>query len=94
MPRDRVDSSIDFYRTSVLPSLEELEGFCSASFMVNRETGRGVSSSTFDSREAMDRNQENARELRNSRTRELGADILDVGEFELALAHLRLPEMA
>ena len=62
--------------------------------MVNRATGRGVSSATFDSREAMDRNQENARELRNSRTRELGADILDVGEFDLALAHLRLPEMA
>lgn len=94
MPRDHVDRSVDFYRTSVLPALEDLEGFCSASFMLNRESGRGVSSTTFDSREAMDRNQESARELRNSRTRELGADIVDVGEFDLALAHLRLPEMA
>ena len=93
MPRDQVEKAIEFYRTDVLPSLEELEGFCSASFMVNRATGRGVSSATFDSREAMDRNQENARELRNARTREMGADILDVGEFDLALAHLRLPEM-
>jgi heme-degrading monooxygenase HmoA len=94
MPRDQVDRAIDFYRTSVLPALEDLDGFCSASFLVNRATGRGVSSATFDSREAMDRNQETARELRNSRTRELGADILDVGEFELTMAHLRLPEMA
>ena len=94
MPRDQSGRAIDFYRTSVLPSLEELEGFCSASFLVNRSTGRAVSSATFDSREAMERNQEDARELRNTRTRELGADILDVGEFELALAHLRLPEMA
>ena len=94
MPRDQVDRSIEFYRTSVLPSLENLEGFCSASFLVNRETGRGVSSATFDSREAMERNQEQAKELRNARTRELGADILDVGEFQLTLAHLRLPEMA
>lgn len=94
MPRDQVDRAIDFYRTSVLPALEDLDGFCSASFLLNRDTGRGVSSSTFDSREAMNRNQENARELRNSRTRELGADISDVGEFELAVAHLRLPEMA
>jgi heme-degrading monooxygenase HmoA len=94
MPPDHADRAIEFYRTSVLPSLEELEGFCSASFLVNRATGRGVSSATFDSREAMERNQEDARELRNARTRELGADILDVGEFELTLAHLRLPEMA
>lgn len=94
MPRDQVDRAIDFYRTSVLPSVEDLEGFCSASFMVNRATGRGVSSTTFDSREAMDRNQDNARELRNARTREIGADILDVGEFELSLAQLRVPELA
>jgi heme-degrading monooxygenase HmoA len=94
MPRDQVDRAIDFYRTSVLPALEDLDGFCSASFLVNRATCRGVSSATFDSREAMDRNQETARELRNARTREIGADILDVGEFELTLAHLRLPEMA
>lgn len=93
MPRDQVDRSIDFYRTDVLPSLERLEGFCSASFMVNRTAGRGVSSTTFDSRDAMVGNRETARELRNTRTRELGADITDVGEFELTLAHLRLPEM-
>ena len=94
MPRDQVDRAIDFYRTDVLPSIENLEGFCSASFMVNRATGRGVSSATFDNREAMNRNEENAKELRNARTRELGADILDVGEFDLMLAHLALPEMA
>jgi hypothetical protein len=94
MPRDQVERAMDFYRSSVLPSLEALEGFCSASFLINRETGRAVSSATFDTSAAMNRNQENARELRNARTRELGADIVDVGEFELALAHLRLPEMA
>jgi hypothetical protein len=94
MPRDQVDRAVGFYRTSVLPALEDLEGFCSASFMLNRQTGRGVSSATFDSRDAMDHNQDSARELRNSRTRELGADIVDVGEFDLALAHLRLPELA
>ncbi len=55
MPRDQVDQAIEFYRTSVLPSLQDLGGFCSASFLVNRATGRGVSSATFDSREAMDR---------------------------------------
>lgn len=94
MPPDQTDRAIEFYKTSVLPSLEDLEGFCSASLMINRSSGRGVSSATFDSRDAMDRNREQAKELRNTRTRELGADIIDVGEFELAIAHLRVPEMA
>ncbi len=94
VPPDQADRSIEFYKESVLPSLEDLEGFCSASLLIDRSSGRAVSSATFDSREAMDRNQEHAKELRNARTRELGADVLDIGEFDLALAHLRVPEMA
>jgi hypothetical protein len=94
VPPDQADRAIEFYKDSVLPSLEDLEGFCSASLLIDRASGRAVSSSTFDSRDAMERNQEQAKELRNTRTRELGADVLDIGEFELALAHLRVPEMA
>ncbi len=89
-----LDRAIDFYKTSVLPSMEELEGFCSASLMINRATGHCVSSSSFDSREAMDRNREQARELRDARIAGIGRRQLDVHEFELALAHLRVPEMA
>lgn len=93
VPPDQADQAIEFYKTSVLPSLENLEGFCSTSLLINRSTGRGVSSTTFDSRDAMERTREQARELRNARTRELGADVIDVGEFELTIAHLRVPEM-
>jgi hypothetical protein len=94
VPPDQADRAIEFYKDSVLPSLEDLDGFCSSSLMIDRSSGRGVSSTTFDSREAMERNREQAKELRNTRTRELGADVIDVGEFELAIAHLRVPEMA
>ena len=93
VPPDQAKRAADFYKSDVLPSLEDLEGFCSASFLMN-QSGRAVSTATFDSRDAMERNREQAKELRNTRTRELGADVVDVGEFELALAHLRVPEMA
>jgi heme-degrading monooxygenase HmoA len=94
MPADQTDRLLEDYKSSVLPAIEGLEGFCSASLLIDRSTGRAVSSATFDSREAMDRNRDKASEIRSERTRELGADIIDVGEFELALAHLRVPEMA
>lgn len=90
----QLDRAVDFYKSAVLPSLAGLDGFCSASLMIDRSTGRAVSSATFDSRDAMDRNREHARSLRAARLRDLGADQLDVGEFELALAHLGVPELA
>jgi hypothetical protein len=90
---DQFDRAIEFYRASVLPAIEQLEGFCSASLMIDRTSWRAVSSSTFDSHDAMERNGDQARSLRTARLRDLGADQLDVGEFELALAHLRVPDM-
>jgi heme-degrading monooxygenase HmoA len=92
VPPDQAKRAMAFYKSDVLPSLENLEGFCGASFLMNR-SGRAVSTATFDSRDAMERNREQARELRNVRSREMGADVVDVGEFELAIAHLRVPEM-
>ena len=93
-PNGHLHRSVELYRDSVLPALEELEGFCSASLLIDRSSGRSVSSVVFDSTETMDRSREPARSLRAARLRELGADQLDVGEFELALAHLRVPELA
>jgi len=91
---DQLGRSLDFYRTSLLPEMEALDGFCSASLLVDHPAcRRAVSCSTFDSMEAMARNRDRATELRSSRVRELGAEVVDVAEFELALAHLRVPEL-
>jgi hypothetical protein len=91
---DQIDRGIDVYKTSVLPELEELEGFCSASLLVDRASDRAVSSATFDSVEAMERNREQLDSLRALGMEEAGAEVLDEGDFELALTGLRVPEMA
>jgi heme-degrading monooxygenase HmoA len=88
------DPKIDYYKTSVLPDLENLDGFCSASLLIDRESGRSVSTVTFDSREAMARNRDQASALKTAKMREAGVEELDECEFELALAHLRVPELA
>ena len=78
----------------MLPALEELDGFCSASLMVDRATGRGVVVGDVRQPRRDGPQPEHARELRSARSRDLGADVTDVGEFELAIARLRVPEMA
>ncbi len=91
---DQLGRSLDFYRASVLPEMASLDGFCSASLMVDYPAcRRAVSCSTFDSMDAMARNRDQATELRSRRARDLGAEVIDVAEFELAIAHLRVPEL-
>lgn len=88
-----MDRAIDVYKLASLPRLEDLAGFCSASLLVDRSSGHGVSSVTYDSQEAMDSNREAAASMRASTSKDAGAEVLDVREFELAIAHLRVPEM-
>ncbi|WP_245645258.1 hypothetical protein [Pseudonocardia acaciae] len=91
---DGIDRAIDVFRMVPLPAMESLDGFCSASLMINRDTGRAVSSVTFDSQRALEDSRERAASVREEATREAGVDMLDVCEFELAVAHLRVPELA
>jgi hypothetical protein len=91
---DQIDRAIDFYKMTILPALEELEGFCSASLLVDRASGRGVSSASFDSVEARERNRDQLDRIRATGSQDVSAEVLDVCDFELALAHLRVPEMA
>jgi len=89
---DQLDRAIRYYRESMLPAIHELEGFCSTSLMIDRTSGRAVSSSTFDSLEAMERNGDQTRSLLTTQLHELGAEQHDC-EFELAIACLRVPEL-
>jgi heme-degrading monooxygenase HmoA len=91
---DQMDRGIDFYKTTILPALEGLDGFCSASLLVDRTSGRGVSTASFDSVEAMERDRDQLDRLRATGSQDVAAEVLDECEFELALAHLRVPEMA
>ena len=93
VPTDQLDQGIEFYKMSVLPELEALDGFCSASLLVNRASGRSVSCASFDSLEAMRRSRDPGTALKDQKIREVGAQELDDCEFELRLAHLRAPEL-
>jgi hypothetical protein len=89
-----MDRGIDFYKMTLLPALEELEGFCSGSLLVDRASGRGVAAATFDNAEAMERNKDALDTIKATGSQEANAEVLDQCDFDLAVAHLRVPEMA
>ena len=88
------ERATDVYRLVLLPRLEELAGFCSASLLVNRETGRAVGTVAFDSRQHVELGRGAASRIRRAASREIHARVAEVCEMEVAVAHLRVPEMA
>jgi len=87
-----MDRLLDGYRMTLMPKFEEMPGFCSNSMLINRESGRGVSAVSFESREGLDRTREQARSMREEFASTMGMEIMEVAEFDLVLAHLRVPE--
>ena len=88
------ESAIDFYRRAMLPAIEDFDGYCSASLMVDPTAARAVSSVTYDSLAKMEQSADVTGSLQTAMLHDLGLDQADVGEFQLALAHLRVPRIA
>jgi quinol monooxygenase YgiN len=92
MTPDKMDPLLDYYRTRVLTTLEDMHGFCSASMMIDRASGRACSTARFADHDALMASAAAARELRDAGAEDIGLRIVDVNAFELAIAHLRVPE--
>ncbi|SDC72771.1 hypothetical protein SAMN05660690_2302 [Geodermatophilus telluris] len=88
----RADQLLDMYRSSLMPRIQEMPGFCSLSMLVDRDSARAVGTVVLDGREHLEQTREQARMLREEGVRILGVDVLDVAEMDLVLAHLRVPE--
>ena len=87
-----LERMIDAYKTSLMPWWEQTPGFCSNSLLVDRRTGHCAGSVVFESRAAMDHTRDQFTTLREEFARKMGLEILEVAEFDLVLAHLRVPE--
>jgi quinol monooxygenase YgiN len=88
-----IDQTLDFFKHTVLPALEETEGFCSASLLVDRSTGRCCSTARYETRAQLEATREMAAAMRDRRTEMGGVEFTEIDECELVFAHLRVPEL-
>jgi heme-degrading monooxygenase HmoA len=89
---DDVGYSLDFFKTTILPRLEAMDGFISAS-MVNRDNGHCCGTVRFDSQATLISTRERSQQLRDERAAAGGLEFTRIDECELVLAHLRVPEL-
>jgi quinol monooxygenase YgiN len=89
---DAVNRAVDAVRLSLMPKLDDLPGFCSVSVMVRRDEGLSVAAVSYDSRADLEAANEGAREFREEFAPALGIEVVGTAEFDLAIAHLRVPE--
>jgi quinol monooxygenase YgiN len=87
-----MDRMLDAFRMSMVPRLEDLPGFDSCSVMVDRITGRAATAVTYDSRHSMQEAEQMGMAMRQDFTGQLGMETTEVAEFDVVLAHLRVPE--
>jgi quinol monooxygenase YgiN len=89
---DAVKRAVDAVRLSLMPKLDDLPGFCSVSVMVRRDEGLAVAAISYDSRAHLEQASDGAREFREEFAPALGIEVVDTAEFDVAIAHLRVPE--
>lgn len=88
-----LDAMSETFREGVLHELGLTHGFCSFSLLVNPSTGLGCATTCWESHETMEASRSAADDLRNRAAADGRGEVVDVREFQLAYAHLRLPAM-
>jgi hypothetical protein len=82
-----IDNGIAHARDTLMPALSHIDGYLGLSFMVNRESGRGVVTSAWRSEAAMRSSGGRVATLRNDAVRTFGAPGAEVEEWEVAVMH-------
>jgi quinol monooxygenase YgiN len=89
---DDVDRNVAAFRDQVMPMLMDVDGLCSLSLFIDRQQGRGVTATVFRDRAALDSARATLEQIRSGAVEQLGLELEDVAEFDVAYAHLRVPE--
>jgi hypothetical protein len=81
----RIEQGISRTRERALPRLRQIDGYEGAYFLVDRQSGKAISISLWESEEAMHASEEPVRTLRDEVAGGLGTQTVDVEHYEVAI---------
>jgi heme-degrading monooxygenase HmoA len=88
-PEQLTDAAVDNMKASILPRVFEMDGNRGAIFLVDRETGKSMSITLWESAEAMRASEEKANQVRGDAAQTTSSNVGNVERFEVPVAELR-----
>jgi heme-degrading monooxygenase HmoA len=89
-----LDRMVEDFKTRAMPRLEQMDGFCSLSMLIDRETGRGVLATSYENRAALDATSGEVQAMRDEFMLRMNRQVTEIAVMDVVLAHLRVPETA
>jgi heme-degrading monooxygenase HmoA len=86
-----IGDGVAFLREKVLPTLEQTAGCIGLSMLADRESGRCIAATAWESRDAMRATADQLEPSRGSFVLALGGDGPEVAEWEIAIVHREQP---
>ncbi len=83
---DQVVEAIRLVRENVLPRTEQLDGYKGAYFLVDRQNGKSLTMTFWESEEAMRTSEETANSMRSEIADALETQMIGVERYEVAVA--------
>jgi predicted ester cyclase len=80
------------YQAKVIPALRAVAGFCGATLLIDRSSGRAIGSTMWDSRDSLEASRTTATGLRTNVAADTGVRVTAVSEYEVVLAAIDPPE--
>ena len=82
----QIDEGLDHARQSILPRVQEVDGFEGVYYLVDRQSGKALSITLWESEEAMRASEEEANKLRGESAEAAGATVGGVERYEVAIS--------
>ena len=83
---EQIDQGIRQIRENILPRVQKLDGYRGVYFLVDRQSGKSMTVTLWESERAMRASEEAANQLRSDSAEATGATVEGVERYEVALA--------
>ena len=89
-PPELIDQGVSHARERILPAVRQIDGFSGVLFLVDRESGKALSVTLWESERAMRASEEEANRLRRESAEAGGETIEAVESYEVSILEVRL----